>query len=73
MGYHRAMGDVVNLNRFRKRKREEEAARVAKENSIRHGRTRAERQAQKRRREKQESELDGARLSSEEDDEPTLP
>ena len=60
------MGDVVNLNRFRKRKREEEAARVAKENSIRHGRTRAERQAERRRREKHDAELDGARL----DDEP---
>jgi hypothetical protein len=56
------MGDIVNLNRFRKRKREEEAARVAKENSVRHGRTRAERQAEKRRREKEEAELDGAVL-----------
>lgn len=56
------MGDVVNLNRFRKRKREEEAARAAQESSIRHGRTRAERQAQKKRRTKEEAELDGARL-----------
>jgi hypothetical protein len=61
------MGDVVNLNRFRKRKREEEAARVAHENSVRHGLRRAERQAQKKRRAKQEADLDGARRGTEDE------
>jgi carboxymethylenebutenolidase len=38
------MADVVNLNRFRKRKAQEEARRTADRNAFRHGRTREERE-----------------------------
>lgn len=65
------MGDVVNLNRFRKRKREQEAKRRADENAARRGRTKAQRAAEHERRAKQEAELDGARCEkTQEEDEP---
>lgn len=40
------MGDVVNLNQFRKRVQAEAAAAKAEANTIRHGRSKAERKAQ---------------------------
>jgi hypothetical protein len=38
------MADVVNLNRFRKRKARETAEREAEENRVRFGRTKAQKQ-----------------------------
>ena len=38
------MADVVNLNRFRKRKARETAERLAEENRVRFGRTKAQKQ-----------------------------
>ena len=38
------MGDVVNLNRFRKKKQREEKAKQAEINRIRHGRTKTQKE-----------------------------
>ena len=37
------MGEIVNLHRVKKRRAQDEAAASAKQNRIRHGRTKAER------------------------------
>ena len=37
------MGEIVNLHRVKKRRAQDEAAESAKQNRIRHGRTKAER------------------------------
>jgi hypothetical protein len=62
------MGDVVNLNRFRKRKAREEASRVAAANRMKHGRTRDERECEAREQERQASHLDQHRLTPGETD-----
>lgn len=56
------MGDVVNLNRFRKAKAKLEAASRAQANRARHGRTKAEKEAERRAAEKAERDLNGAEL-----------
>ena len=38
------MGDVVNLNKFRKQRARTEAERTAEQNRLKHGRTKAERE-----------------------------
>jgi len=55
------VGDVVNLNRFRKRKAKLEERARADENAIRHGRTPAEEARSDRERERRDAMLDGAR------------
>ena len=49
--------NVVNLNRFRKKKQREDKAKQAETNRIRHGRTQAEKD-----RERAERAIDGKRL-----------
>jgi hypothetical protein len=56
------MGDVVNLNRFRKdRARDADTARAA-ENRLRFGRRKDEREKTRRESEKTEKDLDNKRL-----------
>jgi len=59
-----AMGNVVNLGRARKRKREDAKARRADENAIRHGRTKAEKARERTEQARLRATLDGARLES---------
>jgi hypothetical protein len=53
------MGDVVNLNKFRKEHQRELEKRAARDNRVRFGRTGAEKAADKRSGEQAESALDG--------------
>ena len=55
------MGDVVNLNRFRKRRARDEDERRAAENRVRFGRTKADRDKAARTAEKAAKELEGER------------
>lgn len=54
--------NVVNLNRFRKKRQREEKAKQAEINRVKHGRTKAEKEAQRVDRERAARILDGARL-----------
>lgn len=56
------MGEIVNLNRARKARDKVEARRTAEANRLTFGRTRAERQAEQARRERDAAHLDGHRL-----------
>lgn len=56
------MGDVINLNRFRKKKAREEKARRAETNRRLHGRTKAERARDDAVKKRIEDKLDGAYL-----------
>lgn len=60
-----AMGNVVNLNRYRKRKAKGDAAKRAETNRRLHGRTKAERAGDELRKKQLESKLEGARLEQE--------
>jgi hypothetical protein len=53
------MGDVVNLNRARKQRTKADAGTTAAANRAAHGRTRAEREADERERERAARLLDG--------------
>lgn len=53
------MGEVVNLNRARKARAKTERERTAAENRVRFGRTKAERDEERARREAAERLLDG--------------
>lgn len=52
------MGEVVNLNRFRKRRQRKQAERTAADNRRKHGRTHAERAAERDQRERAAKRLD---------------
>ena len=56
------MGDVVNLNRFRKRTAKEAAAKEAEANRARFGRSKSERVTEQQQRERAKSLLDQHRL-----------
>jgi hypothetical protein len=53
---------IVNLNRYRKKRRRVEAAARAKENRIRFGRSKEERNKELRERERAEKEIEDKRL-----------
>jgi hypothetical protein len=55
-------GNVVNLNRFRKRKLREAKAKQAETNRILHGRTQAEKDRERVARERAERAIEGKRL-----------
>ena len=55
-------GNVVNLNRFRKKKQREDKAKQAEINRIRHGRTQAEKDRERQERERAARTIDGKRL-----------
>ncbi|WP_170425067.1 DUF4169 family protein [Ruegeria arenilitoris] len=56
------MGKPVNLNRFRKEKARSENKARANQNAVAFGRTKAEKNADKLRQEKQKRDLDGHEL-----------
>jgi hypothetical protein len=56
------MGDIVNLNQFRKRKERGDAVKRAAENRIRFGAMKVERAKRSREAEKARKELDDKRL-----------
>lgn len=62
------MSNVVNLNKYRKRKAKEEAAKQADTNRRLHGRTNPERTREELQKRSLDSKLDGARLESPPDD-----
>lgn len=57
------MGDVVNLNKFRKRRAKLEKERQAETNRRLHGRTKEERARELLAKKKLETKVDGAKLS----------
>ncbi|MGZ3419554.1 MAG: DUF4169 family protein [Polyangiales bacterium] len=57
------MSNVVNLNKFRKRKERAEEKKRAETNVRLHGRTKAERALEAKQKELLERRVDGARLS----------
>lgn len=56
------MGDVVNLNRYRKKKARQEKERRAETNRRLHGRTKSERAREEAQKKRIEDTLDGAYL-----------
>lgn len=54
--------NVVNLNRFRKKKQREDKAKRAEINRVRHGRTQAEKDRERMDRERAARLIDGKRL-----------
>ena len=56
------MGNVVNLNRFRKKKQREEKAKQSKTNRALHGRTKAQKEGELAERERAARLLEGKRL-----------
>jgi hypothetical protein len=61
------VGNVVNLNKFRKQKERAEAKKRAETNVRLHGRTKAERELEAKQKSLLEKKVDGARLSNEPD------
>jgi hypothetical protein len=56
------VGDLVNLNKFRKQRQRTEAARQASENRVRFGRDKPERTRTRAEQDRQGRSLDGKRL-----------
>ncbi|WP_169568063.1 DUF4169 family protein [Sneathiella limimaris] len=59
------MGDVVNLNKFRKAKAKTDKEQQASENRHKFGRTKQEKSLEKQEQDRQKSSLDGKQLSPE--------
>jgi hypothetical protein len=57
------MGEVVNLNRFRKARAKAEKEQQAEQNRLRHGRPKAEKRQTESERERGERDLDGKKLT----------
>jgi hypothetical protein len=62
------VGDVVNLNKFRKLKAKDEAGKTADTNRRLHGRTKTERTREELGQRQRDSILDGARLKKSTDE-----
>ncbi len=62
------MGEIVNLNKLRKARARTDGAAQAAANRVRHGRTAAERAADRQAEQRREALLDGAKR-----DEPSAP
>ena len=58
------MGNVVNLNKFKKRKAKADRKKVAETNRRLHGRTKVERAQDALQKKQLESSVDGARLDA---------
>jgi uncharacterized protein DUF4169 len=67
----RNVSNVVNLNKFRKRKAKAEEKKRAEANVRLHGRTKAERALEAKQKELLERRVDGARLSEPAEDDET--
>ena len=57
------MGEVINLNRFRKAKAKAEQGKLAEENRVRHGRTKSEKQKADGEQDRTDRDLDGKKLT----------
>jgi len=55
------MGEIVNLKRAKKQREREAAARLARENRVRHGRTGAAKENDRREEQRRRDALDGKR------------
>jgi hypothetical protein len=64
------MGDIINLNQYRKRRERDEKARKARGNRAKSGRTRADQATQRHEAEKTGEELDRKRLAPAATEEP---
>ena len=64
------MGDLVNLNKFRKAKQRRNLDATAAINREKFGRSKAERAGDQQQRERQDRDLDGAKLPDEDSDKP---
>lgn len=53
------MGEVVNLNKFRKQKAKDEKAAQAESNRVKHGTKKADKTLSKARKDKADKDLDG--------------
>jgi len=62
------MGNVVNLNKFRKRKAKEQREKQAETNRRLHGRTKVERERDELQKRQLEKGLEGKRLAPSDDD-----
>jgi hypothetical protein len=62
------MGDVVNLNQFRKRQARDLKKRRSAENRVRAGRSKADREADKTEASQHEADFESKRLEQESDD-----
>ena len=65
------MGNVVNLNRFRKQKAKEQREKQAEVNRRLHGRTKAERARDRLQKEQLTRSVDGAKLEKPTNERPT--
>ena len=61
------MGDVVNLNKYRKKKAREEREKLAAQNRTKHGLSQAERSLRERRQKLDDKRLDGHKLEQTEE------
>ena len=57
------MGEIVNLNRFRKARSKAEKEKQADENRVRHGRPKSEKRQTGNERERSDRDLDGKKLT----------
>ncbi len=64
------MGDLVNLNKFRKAKQRRNQEATAAINREKFGRTKADKDRDQQQRERQDRDLDGAKLPGEDSDKP---
>lgn len=62
------MAEIINLNKYRKRRRRADDSKQAAENRIRHGRTRAGKSQEAGERLQSERTLDGKRIDGTDDD-----
>ncbi|HEY9163569.1 MAG TPA: DUF4169 family protein [Magnetovibrio sp.] len=62
------MAEIVSLNQFRKAKTLKEAAKTARENRIKFGRTKADKNKNKALREQRKRELDGKEITDSSED-----
>jgi hypothetical protein len=59
------MGEIVNLRRMKKQRERDDAAALAKQNRVRHGRTKAEKANDQRAEERRQALLDASRRRGE--------
>ncbi|HMA48298.1 MAG TPA: DUF4169 family protein [Magnetospirillaceae bacterium] len=57
------MGEVVNLNRFRKARAKAEQEKLAEENRVRHGRSKSEKTQAVKDQDRTDRDLDGKQLT----------
>ena len=61
------MAEIINLNKFRKQKKRDEARQTATENRVKHGRTKSEKQIDAAETKNMRKTTDGAKRSNPDD------